>query len=249
MTKLKIDVNADVTSRLGFEPMAQFGNLCPAYLTTVEVTTSKIDDDSKWEYAGHEVPRLAFHFTEWKENASDKDRFFTHAELPIAIVKTDGTNVTEENLEKMYTEMWKRIKHIHDQFEGSPNYKAISFNVEFEPSAPLEERIKAFTKFFDNIAKSFNVGKDGSTPIFGAKDLVALKLIASGKKLSYYGLPTFVGKGFIERVSIAKGKMTTTLRFGASENVKLGVQAGIMANDNATTGGEVPEELAAKLGL
>jgi len=250
MAKIKVDKNVDVTARLPFKPFPQFNNMCPAYLTSVEVTTSEIDANSKWEYAGLVVPRISFHFTEYKAKATDPDRYFTHSELPISHVKVNGENVTEKNLEIMYLELWKRLKHIHDQFEGNANYKKISFDLEVDTDMSIDDRVKWFTKFFNDFAKAFNVGKDKTNPIYSPKDLLLLKLIASGKKLTYLGFPTFVGTGFIQKVNIVNGKIETTLAFRPNEAVELGATASI-ANTvpDANAAPALPTGLAEKLGL
>ena len=250
MAKIKIDKSVDVTSRLPFKPFPQFHNMCPGYLTSVEVTTSEVDADSKWEYAGMVVPRISFHFTEHKDKTSDPDRYFTHSELPISHVKVNGEDVTEKNLALMYTESWKRMKHIHDQFEGTANFKKINFDVDIDTNMSIEDRVKWFTKFYNDFAKAFNIGKDKENPIYSPKDLLLLKLVATGKKLSYLGFPTFVGTGFIQKVNIVNGKIETTLSFRANEGVELGATASIA--DAAPAGGgapTLPGGLAEKLGL
>jgi hypothetical protein len=252
MAQIKINTSEEVTSKLPFIPYSQFNNFCPAYLTGVEFTDVESKEDSKWEFRGCTIPRLAFYFTEYKLSADEKTRYFSHSELPITVIKVDGTASTDANLEKRFTEMWKRIKHIHDQFSECKNYKAIDFTINFNTDGDITKRLASIKKFFINVSDAFNIGADGKTPIYSKNDLLLLKLIASGKNLSYLAFPSFVNRGFIEKVNIKDGKIESTLAFHPSETVELGVSAianasSVPAGNNATPG--ISDELRRKLGM
>jgi len=251
MTKIKIDVKADVTSRLGFKPMPEFGNFCPAYLTGVEFTESESKEDAKWDFAGLKIPRLSFHFIQWKANMNDKDRFYTLAILPISTTKKNGEDMEEDMIVSFYNEMWKKIKHIHDQYATSKNYKELSFpeDLTFTPDANAEARLAEFESFFKAVVKAFMKGKDGKTPIFGEKEIVVLKLVASGPKANYLALPSYVGKGFIERCNVINGKLKTTLEFRPSEGVELGISSAGAASPQADGGLDLPDDIKAGLNL
>lgn len=251
MGNIKINTSEEVTSRLPFIPYPQFNNFCPAYLTSVEFAEVESKEDAKWEFKGCTIPRLAFHFTEYKMNADDKSRFFSHSELPITVVKVDGTTSTDANLEKRFTELWKRIKHIHDQFSECKNYKAIDFDVNFITEGTIAKRLKNIKEVFINISNAFNIGADGKNPIYSKDDLLLLKLVASGRNLSYLSFPDFVNHGFIEKVNIKNGKINTVLAFHPSETTELGASAATNAS-NPPEGGSTPgltDELKKKLGL
>lgn len=254
MTKVKIDTKDPVTSRLPFEPFEQYNNFCVGELESIEISESKIDEDSKWEFKGLTVPRIAFHFVQMKLKATEPDRFFTHSELPIAKVKVDGTFVTDENIQKMYTEMWRRLKHIHDQYRISPNYKPFpdDFELEFNVDGTPEERVKEFVDFFKNIKNAFEQGKN-KKPIYldaeGKRIPMTMKLIASGNRKSYLAFPVFVGRGFIEPFKVEAGKLKTVLRFGPSETTSLGSAPPAQP---AASGAQMPElspEMKRALGL
>ncbi len=249
MTKLKINKSDEVTNRLPFIPYPQFGNMCPGYLTEVEFNESEIAQDSKSEYAGMTVPRLIFRFTEYKLNDKDDDRFFTHNEFMISHTKQDGSLSTEKNLVSMYTELWKRIKNIHDQFAINPNYKTLTGDLEFDFDIAIDDRIKDMNKFFKDTAKAFNLGKDKTNPIFSPKDLLLLKLVASGQKLSYLAFPHYVGTGIIQKVNILNGKIKTTLTFRPSETVELGLSATNNSTTVQSNTSELPADLAKSLGI
>jgi len=254
---IKINKTESVTNRLGFKPFKKYNNLCLGYLVGVEVTTSEIDGESAWEYAGKSVPRLAFHFEAFKESKSDPDRFFTKAEMMIASVNNKGEAITDDNLEGMYRELWKRIRHLFEQYTKEDNFKEMEFEVEFEPNDPIDKRIADMTKFFNNVMKSFTKGKDKKTPIYGEKSLLGMKLIKSartskkGKTYMTLDLSNYVGKGQYDRVSIKGDKITTVLEFSGSESVDLTtpmnmtqIQDGVVPSTD-----DMPAGVAESLGL
>ena len=255
MPKIKINTQESVTGRLGFKPFKKYNNLCLGYLTGVEITTSEIEEDSKWEYAGKTVPRLAFHFEQFKEDSSSPDRFYTRTEMLIASVNSKGEPIAEDNLTGMYTELWKRIKHLHDQFAKAPNYKPIDFEVEFEPNDPIDKRIADMTKFFKNVADAFNVGKDGKSPIYSTETLLAMKLIktakTSQKGKTYFTLDmsNYVGKGQFDTPIIKEGKIITVLEFTSNETVDLTAPTATTAVAGVGQGEQMDAGVAKSLGL
>lgn len=254
MSIIKINKSEDVTSKLAFKPMPKFNNLCIGYLDNIEVTESLIAEDSAWEFKGKTVPRLAFYYTQWKENPTDVDRFYGKAEMLIASTDKDGKPIDEGELSDYYNNLWKRIKHTFDQFKGSDNFKDMAFDVEFDPSDPIDKRIADMKKFFNNVADAFNKGTDGK-PVY--KDtLVAMKLIKTKNKSKkgtiYYTLelPRFVGKGFIQAVKINDAKINTTLEFGSNETVDLTAPVVTTGGGaNAAINTDLPDDIAQQLGI
>jgi len=219
-----IDVNKDVTQRLKFEPSKAHGMFCIGRLDNVEFGEVESKPTAEWEFKGLTVPRIAFHFTNKKFDASEPDRFFSHSELPVPIVKKDGSaSKYVINL----TELWNRLKHIHNAFIGCPNYRpinpgdipAFTDDLTSNPSVRLEE----FKKFFTFMQKNF-VGDPtkGEKPMWldaqGNSIDLTMKLIATdGDKAQYLALPTFVGTGFIQPFRLKGTALDTTLSFKGSE--------------------------------
>jgi len=249
MSTIKIDVTQSVTSRLGFEPLEVYNNMCLGYLTKVAVETLESKADGKWEFAGLTLPRIVLEFHQLKDVHNNKDRFLVHSELPLTVTKANGEERTTENIEKSYIELWRRLKHIHDAYATSPNYKPMDIEPEFNPDLPAEDRIKEFEVFFKAVEQAFMVGADGKTPIFepyGTSkelNLVTMKLVASGQKGNYLAFPTFVGKGFIEKTVRGNGgKIDTALKFTGSETPIVG-QVGIAPKAAASQGDDLPEDV------
>lgn len=254
MSKIKINKSESVTSRLGFKPSLKFNNLCIAKLTNIEVTESDIAEDSKWEYNGKTVPRLAFHFEQWKESPTDPDRFYSSNEMLIAGIKSDSSKIDEKNLIGMYTELWKRIKHLFDAYIKAPNFKDMAFDIEFDPADPIDKRIADMKKFFNNVVDAFNSGTDGK-PIY-LNQLLAMKLIATenrgknGKTYYTLELPNYVGKGTIQAVDLVDGKLNTTLEFTGGQTVDLSGATTITGGEaNTAAGSGLPDDIKAKLNI
>lgn len=254
---IKIDKNQEVTSRLGFKPLPQFNNFCLGFLTNVEVTESEISNDSKWEFKGKTVPRLAFHFDAWRGSTNDPERFYGKSEMLIAGINNKGEAITDDNLVGMYTELWKRIKHLHDQYRGTANYKEMDFDVAFEPKDPIDKRIADMKTFFNNVAKAFNSGKNKKAIYADNSALLAMKLIKTSKKTkkgkTYFvlDLPNYVGKGYLQAVKVVDGKIDTTLEFTGTETVDLTAAPVAAAGGDAKqfNASGVPADVAEELGI
>jgi hypothetical protein len=228
MNKIQIDVNADVVSRLSFEPVEEYDGLNLCYLTAVTYSESKSDETAKWEYKGIDnVPRLSFEFEQQLDAYNTKKRFNVKSYMPVSKLFSDGSDREDSNIIGDYIAMWNSIKHIHDAFAGNANYKAADFEVNFDHEGDINTRLAEFSTFFKAIEKWFNEGKDGN-PIykpFGGKEGInrlVLKLIASGTKSNYLEVPKYVGKGFVEKAVISNGKIDTGIKFTTNETYILG---------------------------
>ena len=240
---IKIDKNKEVTGRLPFEPVPEFGNLAIGYLTDVEVVETDSKDTAKWEFAGMKVPMLAFRFTAYKRKSTDKDRFMTMSFMPISNQLADGTDREDAKILVSYEQMWDKIKHLHDQFLTNDNYAAIASNPEFDNTKPEADRLTEFKAFFNGIVKDFTIGKDKATPIYKAKQNLAIVLVASGRKLSYHSIPDFVGKGIFELAKIDNGKLQTDLRIPVNAVIKLGIDAAVATPVGGNSSVDLPQEL------
>lgn len=219
-----IDVNKDVTQRLKFEPSKAHGMFCIGKLDNVEYSEVEIKAEADWEFKGLTVPRIAFHFVNKKFDTNEPDRFFSYSELPVAIVKKDGSaSKYVTNL----TELWNRLKHIHNAFIGLPNYRPINPGdiPEFtdDITSDPKVRIEEFKKFFKFMHDSF-VGDPtkGEKPMWldvnGISIDLTMKLIATdGERSQYLTFPKFVGTGFIQPFRLKGTAIDTTLSFRGAE--------------------------------
>lgn len=258
MAKMKINVKQEAAGRLPFVPFIEHDNLCLGYLTGVRLVESEIKADSKWEFSGMKITSLVFDFVQYKANAIEKDRFHTESELPIANVLSTGEPRAAATIEKDFNDLFLRVKHIHDQFAGSPNYKAFDVDLEVEVDGPAKKRLDSQKALFTALADAFNKGLDGETPIYSTKVLLAMKLIATerkannGKKFRQLLLPRYVGKGTVEAVRIDKqtGKMHYTLVFKPGESVDLkGKVVQPLIEGDSVANSELSDNLKKELGI
>jgi len=207
---IKFDSKKQVTNKLKFKPDHEFNNLCLGKLLNVEVTKNKHEKfdekgkESTWEYAGMMIPNLVFSFKQvHREESFDKaERFYDHREGIITQTKRNGEPIEMKKVMEMYEAMWDRIKHIHDAFQSSPNYKPFGDIPEIDEKADAATRLEQITKFFDFVAASFNKGKNDKPIYVDTNDqpiILWMKLLPEYKEGKYLTFPTFVGEGFIER--------------------------------------------------
>lgn len=248
---IKIDINQDVTSRLKVEPRKDMNNFVIMKLESMEYVEKHIEEDKAWEFKGLDIPRLAFHFV-GHDDPDGVARYFSHSELPLSAVNTKGETSKEEKLSTRVTALYGRLRHIHDAFKGSPNYRPWTYvpvisTAEEKPSPA--DRIKEYFEFFKAVYVMF-VGDEskGEKPIWldaeGNSIVLTAKLIAvNGKTSQYLDFPTFVGEGFIQPFQLVDGKLKTTLRFRPSESAV--IQNVVAASPAAPTvdDKDVPAEL------
>jgi len=221
----KFEGKKEVLSDLGFKPDMTIGGLCKARLISVEVVeaeTKKIKEDgseSTWEYAGYTIPSLIFTFHQEKANPTQRDRVLRHIEGVITFKDGSGMDIDLEKLAPVFEGMNSRIVHIHDAFKGDPNYKELP-DLTFDEKGGTEKRVAEWKKFFTAIAEAFNNGKN-SKPIFvdgkGTSLPLFVKILADKDTGSYYTLPGYVGKGFIER----NKQLPPSIELSPSEKDKL----------------------------
>lgn len=248
---MKFNAKKEVTNRLKFKPIKEFDDLCLGHLEDVRVEINevkKVNDkgqESTWEYAGNMIPQLVFEFkNDAFKDEKVVDRYYLHRERIIGAVHSDGSPIADTKLEGMYGSMWDRIKHIHDAYSGSPNYKPFDDEVpEINEKATVEERVKQFTKFFKFVADAFNKGADGQTPIYksaGKPIVMNMKLVAEYKEGKYLAFPTFVGEGFIE---VHKSGVEPTIEIKPNETVKLSSSTDSESSNDDNVNDDLPDEV------
>ena len=204
---MKFEGKKAVVKDLGFKPELAIGNLCRAFLKSVNVIETKVEktkedgSQNMWEYAGYTVPNLQFVFVQQKESEHDRDRILKHTESCITFTDNDGKPVVKETYQNLFMQMNDRIVHIHDAFKRSANYKELP-DIDFDEKGDAKTRLERFKVLFTAMADAFNKGTN-DLPIYisgkGEMMPVFLKVLPDYNSGSFYALPTFVNKGFIER--------------------------------------------------
>jgi hypothetical protein len=268
----KINVNAEVTSRLNIEPVKKtdgtwlFDALCPVVLTKVELTTQTYE---KGQFKDLPITVLNFEFTNLKFNKSDPDRFYVHQEKAIGTQKIENGDYVENETKKIegfITAMWGRIKHIMDATKGSPNYrnivedKAFLKLINFPTKGTGEEISKFYTAFFTYVCEFINGNGATTFPMYLDKKGNGLamwaKLLPDYSEGRRYQFPSYVEKGFLEPMVInEKGEPTLAkiVKVYPKETVELRSAGKAPANTaNAAQGiapGAIPANVMNILGI
>lgn len=212
-----------VERRLNFKPDPELGNLCMGTINDVRIDIREVpllDEkgaENTWEYAGCKFPTLIIEFKQCKTDANPKDRYCTLAVKPVTTLNKKGEPVDEKDIVSIMQQEYARLRHIANQFKGLKNYptdagKCPSINYLAEP----KERCTQYLAFFEYFKKLL-IGNDEKTPMYKGVKLW-IKIIADYKTHKYYTLPSFVNRGFVERVI---PNQNPTLEFEANESIRL----------------------------
>jgi len=270
VNKIKIDVNSDVTSRLGLEPIKDatggylYGGLVPVVFEGCHLTTQTPE---KGQFEGLEVKVLNFEFTNYKLNSSDPDRFLTQQEKVIGSVKKDGEGyapMEDKVVTDLVKNMWGRVKHILDATKGLPNYRNIAEDKKFLKliELPLTQDaptlVEAYNAFFTFICDFVNGDGTNTKPIYLNKDgkpfTAWLKILPEYNNGKWYTVPTYVGTGFIERASFSKEGVilpASIIKVKPSETLELSGAKKAAGNQMMPqiAGNTIPGNVAAALGI
>lgn len=212
----------NVETRLNFKPDPALGNLCMGYINDVRVELNEVpllDEhgaESEWEYKGCKLPSIAIEFKQCKTDANPKDRFYTFRVSPVTTTKKNGEPVDEKTVVSIMQQNYNRLRHIANQFKGLKNYPNLGTCPSINYLADPKTRCEQYEAFFEYFKKLL-IGKDEEKPMYKGVKLF-MKLVANYKTGKYLEFPSFVGRGFVERVIEGQAP---TLEFEANETVKL----------------------------
>lgn len=239
---MKFTDDIQVESRLKLTPNPKTYNVANVIIDAIELksaTPLEIDEktgkESQYEYKGIEIPRLSVTFRTREVNENGEFAYLTHSWSPIVSIKNDGT--PNEDVQKIYVEMYKSLQHLYNAFKDSPNYKERAALPDIDIDGTPKVRANQTAAFFKVFLDSFTIGKDGKTPIYkdGEIDIDCwLKIVANANGTSH-DLPRYVEQGWIEAVKRdAKGiaqepiraKVTPKDRIELSAKATKGAKAG-----------------------
>lgn len=216
----------NVERRLPFKPVPAFNNLCLGSLVDVRIensTSPKINEEdgseNTWEYAGIEVPSLVLTFKQSLEKGETKERIYEHRFKVITSVGKEGNEIDMKTLSALYMNTYNQLRHIGNAFKGLANYNnEIGTAPGIDPKASASVRAEQFRAFFQYWVDLFN-GKDVEKPMYKGVKLW-IKLVADYSTKKYLAFPTYVGRGFIERV-IPNANPTIEIEIQNGETVEL----------------------------
>lgn len=212
-----------VERRLNFKPDPELGNLCMGTINDVRIDIREVplvDEkgaENTWEYAGCKFPTLIIEFKQCVTEANPKDRYCVLAVKPVTTLNKKGEPVDEKDIVSIMQQEYGRLRHIANQFKGLKNYptdagKCPSINYLAEPKDRCAQYL-AFFEYFKHLLEGNN-----EKELMYKNVKLWIKVIADYKTRKYYTLPSFVNRGFVERVI---PNQNPTLEFESNESVHL----------------------------
>jgi len=218
------DLSTNVESRLTFQPDANINKgLCMGKLIRIEIEeheVPKLKEDgsiSSWEFAGNVLPTLIFEFKQINNDPKDTaERFLIHRETIIG-GKSNGEPLEPKTWEDLITAQYNRLQHIVNAFDKA-NIGTKSKNLnkfEMSNADSVEVKITKTRKFFEHFVKQIKGTEE--KPRF-ENVLLWMRVIAIPNSFKYYGLPAFVGQGFLE---VIKQGTAPTIKIGINDSLVL----------------------------
>lgn len=212
-----------VERRLAFKPDPEIGNLCMGVINDVRIDMRDVpllDDkgvENTWEYAGCKFPTLVIEFKQCKTEQNPKDRFYTFTAKPVTTLTKNGEPVEAKTIINIIGQVYALLRHIANQFKGVKGYPINTGKCPgIDYAADAKTRCEQFTAFFKYF-KHLLTGDDEKAPIYKGVKLW-MKLVADYNTHKYLTFPSFVGRGFVERVIAGQNP---SLEFEGNETVYL----------------------------
>lgn len=201
-------LDANVESRQGFKPNPMLYNgLCIGTITKCEIEEHEVPKQladgtpSSWDMAGFKTYQLVIEFKQVLENKDKTERYITLRETIVSSKKNTGEDVTPKVWYSLQKAQFDRLQHIVNALDKGKLGKA-STNIkdlDLEYADTPEVRIAKVKKFFEHFVTQIN-GTDKTKRWEGAK--FWMRVVSEPTKGTYYVIPSFVGKGFIEVLNV-----------------------------------------------
>jgi len=244
------DLDTNVESRLGFKPDENVnGGICMGEIVSVKLTEHDIPKQdetgtpSAWEFAGLKTISLDIEYKQANNITTDKsERFVVQRETIVSAGTKDGGKLEMSSWADMTMNQFKRLQHIANTLDNgklSPLSKklgAIDYKYEDTPEVRISKMKKIFEHFYTQITGLPVKPKEGEEvgkPRF-EKVAMWIKVVRDGRNGTYYVIPAFIGKGFLE---VMKKGEPTYLELAASESIEL------LKNTKGTKGTEAKPNL------
>lgn len=215
-------LDTNVESRLGLHLDREIdGGLARVIISEITLTDVKRPTvDSKGvavqnEFAGLTVPELRIPFIQVKDGV---ERFIDMVVTPVSKTNNNGIENEPEKYTAMIQNTFAKMQHVLNVFNkgGLPNAIGAKLDVKFDPNAPTEAKIASYKKlfkyFFDELT-----GSDSENPRYKGAGFY-LKALPHNSRKSFYVVPDYVQKGFLEVIVEGKPRV---LELGANESIEL----------------------------
>jgi len=213
-----------VESRQGFKPNANlYGGLCIGTITKCEIEEHEVPKQlpdgtpSSWDFAGLKTYQLVIEFKQVLEAKDNTERFITLRETIVSSKKNTGEEIAPKVWHSLQKSQYDRLQHIVNALDkaklGTMSTNIKDIDIEFN-DAP-EVRITKLKKFFEHFVKQIN-GKDAKPRWEGAK--FWMRVVTDTVRGTYYVIPSFVGKGFIE---VLNANLAPTIELAVNDSIEL----------------------------
>lgn len=237
--------NEVVERRLTFKPDPEINNLCLGYLDEVRIDYREspliLEDgtENTWEYAGQKVPALILTFKQARSQSNPKDRYYEHVFKPVTTKTKDGAPVEAKTIVNLLQQEYARLRHIANQYKGLKGYRVdLGSCPGIDYGAAPAIRCEQYCKFFEYFKTLLTGGNDEAPLYKGVK--LWIKLVADYSTHKFLAFPTFVGRGFVERVIEGQNP---TIDFEPNETIQL--TAGTPKKGNREAAAVTPTETTA----
>lgn len=212
-----------VERRLAFKPDPEINNLCMGILNDVRIDIREVpllDDkgvESTWEYAGCKFPVFVLEFKQCKTEQNPKDRFYTFTAKPVTTLNKKSEPVEAKNVISIIQQTYSQLRHIANQYKGLKGYPVNAGKCPgIDYAAPAKVRCEQYLAFFEYF-KGLLVGEDENAPIYKGVKLW-MKLVADYNTRKFLAFPSFVNRGFVERVIAGQNP---SIEFESGETIHL----------------------------
>lgn len=199
-------LDTKVEQRLGFKPDPNLygglslGKILSITLEDTEVSLTNQDGTpSSWEFAGCKLPNIVIEFEQVVGPKDPAKRYITVRESITSTTDKNGTPVEIKLWADLTMNLFKRLQHYVNVFNEG-NLAPIDSKMALPKIAfsdAKEKRIADMRKMFAEYVRVLTAKRaDGKARFEGITFWMAV--IADPKSGTYFRLPDFVGKGYLE---------------------------------------------------
>jgi len=243
------EVSTEVESRLGFKPDAAINNgLCVGSIINVELkehdVPKQLEDGtpSAWEFAGMKTFSIDIEYIQTNVIAGDSSqRFLTQRETMVSATKATGEPLDVKVWNSLIMQQFARLQHIVNGLDAakiaplSKKISAIDLSYDDAPELRIQKLKKLYEYFVEAITGLNAKSKPEDKPRYeGLK--FWMRVIAHPTRGSYFTLPDFVGKGYLE---VVRKGVNASIELAPNDTITLTKKASKGKNlDAAAAGGD-----------
>lgn len=193
-----------VERELSIKPDEALGGLSLVTIEKVSLETvdaPKINPETQvenlWNFAGHTLTNLLIRFKQIPTDKNPKPRYFNLKFRPVPTVGKNGLPIEQKTVINLIKQQYQQLQHIANAMNGLKGFSDVNTAPGIDPQADTETLISQFNEFYKHFASTINGTEE--TPCYKNASFY-LKLVADHSTHTYLTIPSFIGRGFLERV-------------------------------------------------